>query len=66
MANLKFLFFFLVCGIFESNNLVQTRWAYFTLALGSTDSRNYYFLEFLKRSSAGKKCYICWLECKVT
>ena len=57
--------FFLVCVIFESNNLVQTCWAYFTLALGSTDSRNHYFLEFLKRSSACKKCYICWLECKV-
>ena len=60
------ILFFLVCGIFESNNLAQTRWAYFTLALGSTDSRNYYFLEFLKSSSACKKCYICWLECKVT
>ena len=47
--------FFLVCGIFESNNLAQARWAYFTLALGSTDSRNYYFLEFLKSSSAFKK-----------
>ena len=47
--------FFLVCGLFESNNLAQTRWAYFTLALGSTDSRNYYFLEFLQSSSACKK-----------